>query len=258
MPTKNSKYRPFYTRGIQQQKILKGFMEGQSSGRILFDTYKDTSKDTKTLFNILLGLSKNIQDKSNWLNNQIIRPTGIEIVDDSLKLLYDNPIYKETLQDISEFYYQLEDIQKIGSDIDDIVRSGFNYFGISDEPSMNPVIGDKPTKTSLVPPTQQSSSDEIKVDELGSIIPPPSEVVNIPSIIRPSQTGKDASNVRTKPKKKPRSQIGKPVISTPYRPNINGLLQVQQDKGDRTQTIKKIGDTIENIGRVGSLIGRLF
>jgi hypothetical protein len=68
MPTKRkntkSKYKPFMTRGVQQQKIIRGFMNNKSPGQIAYETYTDLRKDTKTIYLSLLGLSeytKNIQ-----------------------------------------------------------------------------------------------------------------------------------------------------------------------------------------------------
>lgn len=86
--------------------------------------YDGVSKGVKTGFNRVNSLFKGAGRAAHWIDDLLSHKTGFDLVDDVLSLVKDNSIYSSVLSGIDGVNTTLDDIGRLGGDVDELLRRG--------------------------------------------------------------------------------------------------------------------------------------
>lgn len=153
-----------------------------------------------------------------WLNDRLLQRTGIPFIDETFDAIRRDPLYPNILREIDSFYFRLDDLGNVATDVDVQVENVAKILGIEVPPIDTEIIKtpiyEEATKLprAPIPQTEKLIPEEIKVDDQGNIIPAPSETTTkTPSLIAPTPPRFDP--VRT-------PIVSEPLPSRPFNPSI--------------------------------------
>ena len=198
----------------RQMRGLSTFTSKYPKGKIALVAYRAVREPLRNIFGTVSKGITTAQNTIRWLNGVTSVQTGIPLVDESMNMLQNDPVYKDVAVNVDSFYTQIEDLGHTEQEINRIIEGTFQSLGVT-----------------LSPEEQVQISKDYKEQVIQGGVDTPLETIQAPL---------EPANV-------PVQAISAPV-SAPPRASITGPVQIPE----KTKKGKYIRQRLNTGGKVSA------
>lgn len=129
-----------FRRDMEQMTNLTAFSKRYSKGKLALGAYRSARQPLKEMYGSVMDIAKGAKEGIRWLNGALSTETNIPEVDISLRVLQEDPTFRDVSQEIDSFYTDLENLGTEEERFNAIIESAFNSLGITLSPEEEKTI----------------------------------------------------------------------------------------------------------------------
>lgn len=123
-----------FRRTRNQVRALSTFAGKYPKGKLALTAYRAIRKPVRELYSGIYKVATTAQNTIKWLNGIVSQDTGIPIVDQSMDMLQNDPVFKDVAVNVDSFYTQIEDLGVQEGEINRLIEAGFQGLGVTLSP----------------------------------------------------------------------------------------------------------------------------